>query len=524
MKRGPVETTGGVEAGGTTSVGDQKQLNKKFKRQENDCITNNTNSQEAGTKGNNTGLKSSTSRFDIGPNGKFADRVILPPPYELTQQQKLALSTPLILTENAPNNDSSTDVVQMAIKDILSGASFAAGGGGVSNLGDKTNNSSSSVDKNARKVYVGNVPRNTQSEDLCNFFNDILSRVLKDVDVRDKNNPIVGANINSERQFGFVECRNPTLATVMINLDAIVYQDVRLRIHRPQSYKPENASTLNFKLNFRGIAGLCPTVAVSCDAGVSQILQTSPYKVFVGALPYDVLEPRLTELLETFGELAALHLVKAPGILHRSKGYAFCVWKDAAKVTDDAIKNLNGLEIQGKKLVVKYSTSASSVQRNTNQTSNNEESNTDSGAPLMAGNNVDVHAALKAAGIDTNRSMNNANSQDKHIADSKAAAQVIKETSTVIMLKNMVQEEDLKDDDEYEDIHDDIRDEAIKFGELKALHMPRSGEYICKVFLEYKSLDSASLAKNALHGRQFGEQIVDASFFDIEAYKNLFKS
>ena len=142
----------------------------------------------------------------------------------------------------------------------------------------------------------------------------------------------------------------------------------------------------------------------------------------------------------------------------------------------------------------------------------------------MAGNNVDVHAALKAAGIDTNRSMNNANSQDKHIADSKAAAQVIKETSTVIMLKNMVQEEDLKDDDEYEDIHDDIRDEAIKFGELKALHMPRSGEYICKVFLEYKSLDSASLAKNALHGRQFGEQIVDASFFDIEAYKNLFKS
>ena len=92
------------------------------------------------------------------------------------------------------------------------------------------------------------------------------------------------------------------------------------------------------------------------------------------------------------------------------------------------------------------------------------------------------------------------------------------------MLKNMVQEEDLQDDDEYEDIHDDIRDEAIKFGELKGLHMPRSGEYICKVFLEYKSLDCATLAKNALHGRQFGEQIVDASFFNIEAYEKLFKS
>ena len=50
----------------------------------------------------------------------------------------------------------------MAIKDILSGASFAAGGGGVSNLGDKTNNSSSSVDKNARKVYV------EMSQDILN--------------------------------------------------------------------------------------------------------------------------------------------------------------------------------------------------------------------------------------------------------------------------------------------------------------------------------------------------------------------
>ena len=397
MKRGPVETTAEIEAG-NASVCDQKQLNKKFKRQENDCITNNTDSQEAGTQGNSTGVESFTSRFDIGPNGKFADKVILPPPYELTQQQKLALSTPLILTENAPNNDSSTDAAQRAIKDILNGASFATGGGGASNLGDKTNNSFSSVDKNARKVYVGNIPKHTQSQDLCNFFNGILSRVLKDVDVQDKNSPIVGANINSERQFGFVECRNPTLATVMINLDAIVYQDLRLRIHRPQSYKPENASTLNFKLNFRGIAGLCPTVAVSSDAGVSQILQTSPYKVFVGALPYDVLEPRLTELLESFGELAALHLVKAPGILHRSKGYAFCVWKDAAKVTDDAIKNLNGLEIQGKKLVVKYLNNVASTcakEHKPNQTSVLKKATTDSGAPLMAGNNVDVHAALK---------------------------------------------------------------------------------------------------------------------------------
>ena len=524
MKRGPLETTSGIEAGGMASVGEQS-VNKKLKRHEDKYFANNTNSQEAGTERNDSQLKAFTSKFDIGPNGKFADRVTLPPPYELTQQQKLALSTPLILPENAPSNNSDINVFQQAIKDTLSGASFVTGGGANPSIDGKVNNSSGSADKNARSVYVGNIPKNTHSQDLCKFFHDILGRVLEDVDVQDKGNPIVGANVNPDRQFGFVECSNATLATVMINLDTIVYQDVRLRIHRPQSYKLQNASSLNFNLKFRGIAGLCPTVAVSSDVGVSQILQTSPYKVFVGALPYDVLEPRLTELLESFGELAALHLVKAPGILHRSKGYAFCVWKDAAKVTDDAIKNLNGLEIQGKKLVVKYSTSAASAVRNANRVKNNETSqNTDSRAPVQAGNSIDVHAALKAAGIDIKKSKNSPNTQDKHIVSSRVDAPEFTETSTVIMLKNMVQEEDLEDDDEYEDIRDDIRGEAVKFGELKALHMPRSGEYICKVFLEYKSLECATLAKTALHDRQFGEQNVDASFFNTETYKMLFKS
>ena len=56
MKRGPVETTAEIEAG-TTSVGDQKQLNKKFKRQENDCMINNTDSQGQALKEIVPGLK-----------------------------------------------------------------------------------------------------------------------------------------------------------------------------------------------------------------------------------------------------------------------------------------------------------------------------------------------------------------------------------------------------------------------------------------------------------------------------------
>ena len=475
------------------------------------------------------------SRFDIGPNGAMVKKIILPPPYELTEQQKLVLSRPLLIPVDPEGNEDWIKSASSYINNLLSNNMNDSRGTNspvyVTTQSNEKNNFN--LEKDSRTVYVGNLPVNTEHNDLSHFFQRVFTKVLEDIDIADKNDAIIRTDVSVNGQYAFVECKGPVLATVLINLDSIVFQDKRLRIHRPQSYIKQNITSppLNFKLKIRGIAGICPTIPVSTDAGVPKILQESRYKVFVGALPYNVLEPQLTELLESFGPLAALHLVRAPGVLHRSKGYAFCVWKDAEVVTDQAIQALNGLEIQGKQLVVKYSTSAAPKEKG--NINSDSDALPPSNTAVETNGNVDVNAALKAAGI-TNVSVNNNDnsvnsngnspSKESHIQNSsdKSPLNISNVPTNIVLLNNMVEEEDLKDDEEYEDIREDIQGECAKFGELISLQMPRDGQYMCKVFLEYKTAEYAKLAQSALNGRQFGPNVVDAKFFVSSVFENLF--
>jgi splicing factor U2AF 65 kDa subunit len=76
----------------------------------------------------------------------------------------------------------------------------------------------------------------------------------------------------------------------------------------------------------------------------------SPNKIFVGGIPSYLGEEQVAELLKTFGELKSFNLVKesATGI---SKGFAFCEYVDPS-VTDLACQGLNGMELGDRFLVV----------------------------------------------------------------------------------------------------------------------------------------------------------------------------
>ena len=209
---------------------------------------------------NNTNSSSFKSRFDVGPQGATVKKLKLPPPYELSENQKLTLSKSSFLP--LPPNGDTTEYVN----NLLQGRTNI----GMQNIGVKiassrrTNNVSAPPEKDSRTVYVGNIPKVTDEQHLSTFIQNVLTRVLEDANVPDSNNAIVRTDVHSGRQFAFIECKNPTLATSLIHLDTIVYQDVRLRIHRPQSYRKWNLTApLGFKLKTKGLAGICPSVAVS---------------------------------------------------------------------------------------------------------------------------------------------------------------------------------------------------------------------------------------------------------------------
>ncbi|KAG0477367.1 hypothetical protein HPP92_014208 [Vanilla planifolia] len=85
----------------------------------------------------------------------------------------------------------------------------------------------------------------------------------------------------------------------------------------------------------------------------------------------------------------------------------------------------------------------------------------------------------------------------------------------VVCLSQVVIEDDLKDDEVYEDIVEDMRTEGGKYGALVNVVIPRPGPNgeplpgVGKVFLEYADTEGSMKARQGLHARKFdGNQVV----------------
>lgn len=78
----------------------------------------------------------------------------------------------------------------------------------------------------------------------------------------------------------------------------------------------------------------------------------------------------------------------------------------------------------------------------------------------------------------------------------------------VVKLANAVTEEELRDDQEFSDILEDMREECRKFGNLRGVVIPRPADDpsaprpagLGFVFLQYADTAGASAAKRSLHG------------------------
>lgn len=87
-------------------------------------------------------------------------------------------------------------------------------------------------------------------------------------------------------------------------------------------------------------------------------------------------------------------------------------------------------------------------------------------------------------------------------------------TSNIVELTNMLSEEDLQSDQDYEEIMEDTKDECGQFGALKSVIIPRDGPGKTKIFLEYVSQDDAAKAIQGLAGRTFDGKAVKATYFE----------
>ncbi|XP_056850581.1 splicing factor U2af large subunit A isoform X2 [Raphanus sativus] len=272
--------------------------------------------------------------------------------------------------------------------------------------------------RHARRVYVGGLSPSANEQSVATFFSQAMAAIGGNS--AGPGDAVVNVYINYEKKFAFVEMRSVQEASNAMTLDGIIFEGAPVKVRRPSDYNPALAATLGPSqpipnLNLAAV-GLTPGGAGALEG---------PDRLFVGGLPYYIPESQIRELLESLGALKGFDLVRDRET-GNSKGYAFCAYQDPA-ATDIACAALNGITMGDKTLCVRR------ANQGTAQTKPEQE-------------NVLLHAQQQVA-------------FQKIMLQQGAAAAATK----VVCLTQVVTEDELRNDEEYEDIVVDMRDEGGKF-------------------------------------------------------------
>jgi splicing factor U2AF 65 kDa subunit len=207
--------------------------------------------------------------------------------------------------------------------------------------------------RQAKRLFVSNLPASVTEESLLNFFN----LQLNGLNVIKTSDPCVQANIAEDRSFALVEFRNPTEATTALAMDGITMEEHHSEMNGNGDAKPKG---LEIKRPKDYIVPSADDDAYT-DGEVSSEVPDTANKLAVTNLPPFLTDDQVLELLKAFGDLKAFVLVRdsdspesrvsfARGTTRNNtdfpQGIAFCEYADSS-VTNVALEGLNGMEITG---------------------------------------------------------------------------------------------------------------------------------------------------------------------------------
>ncbi|KJK61721.1 RNA recognition motif a.k.a RRM RBD or RNP domain protein [Aspergillus parasiticus SU-1] len=325
--------------------------------------------------------------------------------------------------------------------------------------------------RQAKRLFVSNLPASATGENLLSFFNLQLNglNVIHSVD------PCISAQVSDDHSFALLEFKTPNDATVALAFDGITMDENEaagngaangapqgLEVRRPKDYIVPSGNEQEYQ-----------------EGVLLNEVPDSPNKICVSNIPHYIPEEPVTMLLKSFGELKSFVLVK-DGSTEESRGIAFCEYADP-NATSIAVEGLNGMELGDRHLkVVRASI----------------------GITQAAGLDMGVNAMSMFA---------------------KTTSQDL-ETSRVLQLLNMVTPEELMDSDDYDEICDDVREECAKYGQVVELKIPRpsggsrQSPGVGKIFVKFDSVESTTNALKALAGRKFSDRTVVTTYFSEENF------
>lgn len=328
--------------------------------------------------------------------------------------------------------------------------------------------------KLSRELFVGNTPPGTSELLLMHF----LSAAMRRVGLCEPHEaPIAETRVNSK--FAFIELATPDLATKALQLNGIPFLGSYLKISRPSKYSGP-MEVPGIKKTWQELTGQ-ETPGLALDPEQEKLSR----ELFIGNTTPEMTEAMIKEFLGN--AMLQVGLNEQPGnpiVTCRVSGKFAFVELRTPQETKNAL-NLNNIPFLGTVLRVgrpsKYN-----------------------GPPDRQGNWEDILAKFMAGELTV-----------KPVAAAPALS------SRVVQLLNMLSEQDLANDEEYQEILEDTREECSQFGNLLSVIIPKAGEEgATKVFLEYASVEDAQRAINGLQGRTFDGRMVEATCFDEIRFAN----
>lgn len=93
----------------------------------------------------------------------------------------------------------------------------------------------STITRQARRLYVGNIPFGVTEDEMMDFFNQQMHLVgLAQAD----GSPVLACQINLDKNFAFLEFRSIDETTQAMAFDSINFKGQSLKIRRPHDYQP----------------------------------------------------------------------------------------------------------------------------------------------------------------------------------------------------------------------------------------------------------------------------------------------
>jgi RNA recognition motif. (a.k.a. RRM, RBD, or RNP domain) len=337
----------------------------------------------------------------------------------------------------------------------------------------------STQEKIHRELFVGNTPPGTSELLLLHFLNAAMRRVQL---CEAHETPILNCRVSNK--FAFIELTSPEMANRALSLSGILFiGHTILKVSRPSKYSGPDVPSKTWQQ----ITGQALPDGIALDGESEKLTR----ELFVGNTTPEMTEGLLREFLGNAMEQVGL--ATAPGnpinACRVSGKFAFVELRSAQEAANAL--NLNNIPFMGVAL---------RVGRPSKWT----------GPPDSHGNWDDILAKYVAGELLPGSS-----------AAAVAAPQSQQPASRVVELQHMLTLEDLTNDDEYQDVLDDTREECSQFGKLVSVVIPRGTDVslgATKVFLEYETIQDAASAIQSLSGRTFDGRSVMANFYDEARY------